>query len=391
MADFGTRRSAPSPLRPGEADTHEPSIPPAPPSVPDPTRDLAGALHEVSNALTVLMGWIGRARDAAGDPSEIERALDVATGRAAQARAIVRRAIGAEVEADAPASTADIVRDAVLGLDPEAKNAGVAIVTSISDDVAQVPLPGATEVVQILTNLLLNAIAVSPNGARVTVEARAPAGDVAGSRVVLAVSDQGPGIPIERRATLFEGGVSTRRGGAGIGLRYAATMARRAGGSLRLTPPGPGGARFELEWTALGGASASVATRRPSSTFTRGRLPLEGTRILILEDDAAVIDLLDTALTARGADVVSIRRRDDLEGALGSGHFDAALFDISPIHTDIQGALGAVRDKSQGARLVLISGSAETMPPLPPNWVSAWVRKPFEISEILAALASRPA
>ena len=388
MADFGTGRSAPS-LRPGEADAREPSIPPAPPSVPDPTRDLAGALHEVSNALTVLMGWIGRARDAHGDEGEIERALDVAAGRAAQARAIVRRAIGAEVEADAPASTADVVRDAVLGLDPEAKNAGVTIVTTIADDVALVPLAGATEVVQILTNLLLNAIAVSPSGGRVTVEARAPEDDATGSRVLLAVVDEGPGISIERRATLFDGGASTRRGGAGIGLRYAATMARRAGGSLRLAPAGARGARFELAWGALGGGTKG-AMRRPSSSNHRGRLPLEGTRILILEDDAAVVDLLDTALTARGADVVSIRRRDDLEGALGSGRFDAALFDISPIHKDIQGAIGAVRDKSEGARLVLISGSAESMPPLPAEWIAAWVRKPFEIAEILAALAPRP-
>jgi hypothetical protein len=36
--------------------------------------------------------------------------------------------------------------------------------------------------------------------------------------------------------------------------------------------------------------------------------------------------------------------------------------------------------------LVLISGSAENMPALPADWVAAWVRKPFEIAEILAAL-----
>ena len=42
--------------------------------------------------------------------------------------------------------------------------------------------------------------------------------------------------------------------------------------------------------------------------------------------------------------------------------------------------------QSGALRVVLISGSAEQMPALPDAWVSAWVRKPFEVSEIVRAL-----
>jgi DNA-binding NtrC family response regulator len=115
-------------------------------------------------------------------------------------------------------------------------------------------------------------------------------------------------------------------------------------------------------------------------------MPLLGTRILLVEDDDAVIDLLDTALTARGADVVSIRHRRDLRVALSTGPFDAALFDISPIQDDIRGAVASARDASAGMRVVLISGSAVQVPSLPEAWISAWVRKPFEISEIIQAI-----
>ncbi len=114
-----------------------------------------------------------------------------------------------------------------------------------------------------------------------------------------------------------------------------------------------------------------------------------------------MVDLLDTALTARGADVVSIRHRRELAGALATGPFDAALFDISPIQEDVRGAValargvprgadasnGASTDRSRdGIRIVLISGSAAQMPEMPDDWVAAWVRKPFEIAEILQAI-----
>ena len=117
---------------------------------------------------------------------------------------------------------------------------------------------------------------------------------------------------------------------------------------------------------------------------------LAGTRILLVEDDDAVVDLLDTALTARGADVVSVRNRRELAGALSTGRFDAALFDISPIQEDVRGAVELARgDRSpaDALRVVLISGSAAQMPEMPPEWVSAWVRKPFEIGEILQAIS----
>ena len=116
---------------------------------------------------------------------------------------------------------------------------------------------------------------------------------------------------------------------------------------------------------------------------------LAGTRILLVEDDDAVVDLLDTALTARGADVVSVRHRGELAEALSTGRFDAALFDISPIQEDVRGAVALARgsrEETDALRVVLISGSAAQMPEMPASWVSAWVRKPFEIGEILQAI-----
>jgi CheY-like chemotaxis protein len=248
---------------------------------------------------------------------------------------------------------------------------------------------------QILTNLLLNAIAMSPRGSTVQIDAGAN-----GAEAFIFVADEGPGVPPERRATLFVDGLSTRAGGAGIGLRHSAALARAAGGVLRLVPS-ERGARFEVRWpltadvalerhspieTAHDGA---VETGPPSSVAPTRRAPrvsLDGVRILLVEDDEAVIELLDTALTARGAIIISVRAPVDLPGALAGGTFHAALLDISPIEQDVLGTVSAVRGANPGIRLVVMTGSAVIVPELEGDFGASWVRKPFEVREIVDAL-----
>ncbi|WP_437599426.1 ATP-binding protein [Sorangium sp. So ce590] len=361
--------------------------------------ELAVALHEVSNALTVIVGCVERAQGEQGP--ELSRALGVAVSRARDARRLIRRAISADAEGRpagevAPTALgeptrllADVVDDAVTGLDSEARRSAIALRAAIDPAVARTCVSNGAAVVQILTNLLLNAVALSPRGSAVRVDAR-----LDGAAVIVGVADQGPGVPLSRRATLLSSGVSTRPGGAGIGLRHSAALASAAGGALTLAPSEEG-ARFELRWPIegfapadrpSGGGEAEEAPPVPRSrTSLLPGAVLDGVRILVVEDDDAVVDLLDTALTARGASIVSVQSALELPGALASGPFQAALLDISPIEQDVLGTVSAVRRANPDARLVVMSGSAVAAP-LPSNSGVSWVRKPFEIREIVEAL-----
>ncbi|WP_438034099.1 ATP-binding protein [Sorangium sp. So ce204] len=363
-------------------------------------QELAIALHEVSNALTVIVGCIERAQGEQGP--ELGRALGVAASRAHDARRLIRRAIGAEGRpagdgevASRPLGEparliADVIDDAVMGLEPEARRSAIALRAVIAPAVARTGVSNGAAVVQILTNLLLNAVALSPRGSSVRVDAR-----LEGAAVVIGVADQGPGVPPSRRATLLSSGVSTRPGGAGIGLRHSAALASAAGGALALVPSEEG-ARFELRWPVEDTPPADAppgeacaeekppAPRNTTSPPQHGTI-LDGVRILVVEDDDAVVDLLDTALTARGASIVSVQSAVELPGALASGPFQAALLDISPIQQDVLGTVSAVRRANPDVRLVVMSGSAGA-DPLPANAGVSWVRKPFEIREIVEAL-----
>jgi signal transduction histidine kinase len=103
---------------------------------------------------------------------------------------------------------------------------------------------------QVLTNLLDNAVKHSPESAAIYLEARRR-----GEHALISVQDAGPGVPLAERERIFErfirldGGDTTRRGGGvGLGLYVARQLARSQGGDLRVGDPvgARGGARFEL-------------------------------------------------------------------------------------------------------------------------------------------------
>ena len=94
----------------------------------------------------------------------------------------------------------------------------------------------------IATNLVENAIAVTPAGRMVRVSLSNRDG-----LVTLVVADQGPGIPEAVRAHLFKPGRSGRPGGSGLGLAISQLLARQIGGELTLEATGPAGTTFCLK------------------------------------------------------------------------------------------------------------------------------------------------
>jgi signal transduction histidine kinase len=80
--------------------------------------------------------------------------------------------------------------------------------------------------------------------------------------VVVRVEDDGPGVPAEIEATLFEPFVTGRgrdakHPGTGLGLAIAARWVERHGGSIRYEKRREGGARFVVRWPAGGGGGAA--------------------------------------------------------------------------------------------------------------------------------------
>jgi signal transduction histidine kinase len=98
-----------------------------------------------------------------------------------------------------------------------------------------------------VVNLLRNAGEACQGSGTVTVAARA-----AGGRILIDVGDDGPGIPLERRAEIWRPFRSTKEYGTGIGLAFTRKIIESHGGTIVLSErPGPG-ASFHIDLPGTG-------------------------------------------------------------------------------------------------------------------------------------------
>jgi signal transduction histidine kinase len=109
---------------------------------------------------------------------------------------------------------------------------------------AGVPVADRELVWRVLQNLVDNALRHCPDGSTVHVSARAD-----GDSVIVVVCDEGPGIPHDMRARVFErhvrlGGPNEARTGWGLGLCFCKLAVEAQGGSIWIEDNVPRGSRF---------------------------------------------------------------------------------------------------------------------------------------------------
>lgn len=103
----------------------------------------------------------------------------------------------------------------------------------------------AEQVIQVLLNLVMNALQILPTGGRIDIETRDES-----DRLVIEVADDGPGIAAEDRARIFEPFVYKREGGVGLGLAVVRQIMRSHGGDITADVSEFGGALFRA-WLPL--------------------------------------------------------------------------------------------------------------------------------------------
>jgi CheY-like chemotaxis protein len=234
------------------------------------------------------------------------------------------------------------------------------------------------ELYTVFWNLIENALEASPNGGVVTIRARSD-----GQRVHVEIADQGPGVAVEIRERIFDPYFTTKDTGTGLGLALVQRALSSMNGTLTLLPSRRGACfSVELERAAQTIPPASGPADDPdlsSGVVTRGQS--HGAKILVVDDDRAMRELLVTTLQLEGAQVVAA---GSAEEALGhAGPFDLALIDMAL--EDLRGdeLLAALRGAEMVVHTALVSGS-EPGPTLAPGGrPDAWIRKPFEIEHLL--------
>jgi two-component system phosphate regulon sensor histidine kinase PhoR len=219
---------------------------------------VANASHELRTPLTSIRGFVealedGALRDADKGPrflEKIRRHADRMGALLDDLLELSRLESGERPTERVPVSLTALAEDVLAGFRDAAAAKGV----TLTGPTASAPevLSDPERLQRILVNLVDNAVKYTPAGGHVAVSC-AP---TSAGRVVVEVSDDGPGIPAEHQARIFERfyrvdkARSREAGGTGLGLSIVRHAAESIGARVSLESAAGRGARFAVELPA---------------------------------------------------------------------------------------------------------------------------------------------
>jgi signal transduction histidine kinase len=136
----------------------------------------------------------------------------------------------------------DIINEALKVMRPDASLRKRALEVKMDQNLPSI-VGDKQKLVQVMVNLIRNAVQATKEGERICVCARAGSD----GEVVLSVEDEGQGVPVELRERLFEPFVSGKgERGMGMGLYMAKLIVESHKGQIRYDPGEGKGSRFEI-------------------------------------------------------------------------------------------------------------------------------------------------
>jgi PAS domain S-box-containing protein len=355
---------------------------------------LAGVAHELNNPLAIVLGRAALLEEkTANDPAlqaDARRIREAAERCGRIVRTFLNMARSKPAQRSA-VSLNDLARAAGEILAYNYRSHDIALELALTEDLPAVMGDG-DQIGQVVLNLLVNAQQAlgAPGGqprVRVTsgLEARREHRE---PRVWLRVADNGPGVPQDVRDQIFEPFFTTKPEGlgTGLGLAVSRSIVRDHGGDLVLETPAEGGACFRLSLPISGQAVAAESVPMPLAAAAATQA-----RVLVVDDEAEIADLLRELLEGAGHEVATAESGSVALALLAEARFDAIVSDLHM--PDVDGASlwreVRLRDPALARRVLFVTG--DTLSPSVRQFLDdsrcASLSKPFTRAELLARVA----
>jgi CheY-like chemotaxis protein len=299
----------------------------------------------------------------------------------------------------APTDMVRVVESALDAVRHAAELKGVRLERAL--DSATTLVGDADRLQQVVWNLLSNAIKFTPKGGRVQALLRR-----AESYVEFAVADEGQGIDPSFLPHVFErfrqadGTISRKTGGLGLGLAIVRSVVELHGGTVTAQSPGLElGSTFIVRIPTAGVSfdkvepipSGELATARAAS-FERPP-SLTGLRVLVVDDENEVRDLLQYVLEQCGCVVSLANGAEGAFDALGRGTYDVLISDIGMPENDGYGLIRRIRERPDDAHriaAIALTGYArgEDRAAALRAGFDVHLTKPAQPDELVAAIAT---
>jgi PAS domain S-box-containing protein len=339
---------------------------------------LATLSHELRTPLNAILGWVQMLQSDGLSADRVRRAFDV-IGRNArlQAQLIedildVSRIITGKLEIDrVPVFVDQLLDTAISGVLPAADGKQIRIAKDIAAGLPAIE-GDAKRLQQVVGNVLSNAIKFTPEGGKVTVACRPDGGGV-----LIEISDTGAGIASEFLPYVFDrfrqadSRATRKHGGLGLGLALARHLVEQHRGEIRARSEGlDRGTAVQIRLPA---ATARVPSAGPGLHDAQPTdLRLDGTTVLVVDDQRDSSDVLAALLWKCGAQVVQRGSAEDgLAAMVASSDAPVNLLIADIAMPDVDG-------------YELIARARQACPGIPALAVSAYAR-PEDRRRALAA------
>lgn len=340
--------------------------------------------HELRTPLTSIRGSLGLlASGKLGSLSDNgQRMLEIASANTDRLVRLINDILDVErMESGkvnlvkSPCNAAEVVRHAVDAVRSLAEREGM----TIEVDAEPVSLVADSDrLVQVLTNLLGNAVKFSPAGSTTRVGARQHH-----RSVVFSVADQGRGIPADKVDSIFErfGQVdasdSREKGGSGLGLPICRSIVHHHGGNISVESESGRGSTFTF---TIPGAEAPPSEDAPLVPGKR--------TVFICDDDADTRTVLGQYLANRGYNVRSMSSGHDLLAAAALEPPDMILLDLFMPEINGWETFARLRSNPATAQIPVVIASvlSQEETGAPTGELSGWLKKPFDEEALATAL-----
>lgn len=350
----------------------------------------AGAAHEINNPLTIIslnLQILGRLL-ARSEEKELKERLKVISDQEQRISKIISELMGFARPSQpklAPAAVAEIMARVLAVIGDRVSMSKIDLVNKITTALPPV-LVDAGQIEQVFMNLLINAKQSIKGKGSIVLQAALEKEHW----VAISVTDSGSGIARENLAKIFDPFFTTKKEGEGTGLGLAVchSIIEYNGGSMQVKSQAGKGTTFTVRLPVDQGCRLR-ALKKTVDQEKKKKADAEESRILIVDDEVLLNDMLRECLHAAGYEVDGAYDGVEGIGLLRYKKYDLILLDIRMPRKDGLEVLKFVKDEYPDIPVIIITGlaSMEEIKETVKMGAFACIKKPFLLDKVLAKVS----
>jgi len=347
----------------------------------------AGISHEFNNLLAIISGNVQLLEGTYKDDKVLTDALITIMKATNDGAAISRNMLKftktkSDIKELVSADIRDLIRHSIDFTKPRWSNEAQARgINYIMDTESMKSVPSImckhAEMREIFINIINNALDAMPGGGSITFSTWSDA-----DTVLVSVTDNGEGMSENVKKNIFDPFFSTKGvDGTGLGMSMAYGIVSRHGGKIDVASEIGNGTTFTLQFPATNKGRSLIEV-----PDTEQETNVKSLQILVVDDEEAILDILNQLLSRIGCNVKTIDNGADAINMIEGGEFDLVLCDLAMPNVSGYDVAKAINGLKKRPKLGIVTGWCEEEVSDKDVKVDFYLRKPFKHEDLIKHL-----